>query len=99
MRFDFEPPSLEEMFREHAPRVLDYARYRGANNATTGLPTYVRQGGILGGSFMSLSTEDEYELVDPEKLAKGVQLPPIIRLVNLILSDAASANCNRPRLL
>jgi len=24
------------------------ARYRGANNATTGLPTYVRQGGILG---------------------------------------------------
>jgi hypothetical protein len=24
------------------------ARYRGANNPTTGLPTYVRQGGILG---------------------------------------------------
>jgi hypothetical protein len=24
------------------------ARYRGANNSTTGLPTYVRQGGILG---------------------------------------------------
>jgi type IV pilus assembly protein PilB len=43
---------------------------------------------------VELTNEDEYELVDPEKLAKGVQLPPIIRLVNLILSDAASAGAS-----
>jgi type IV pilus assembly protein PilB len=36
----------------------------------------------------------EYELVDPATLAKDVQLPPIVRLVNLILSDAASAGAS-----
>jgi type IV pilus assembly protein PilB len=36
----------------------------------------------------------EYELVDPALLAKDVQLPPIVRLVNLILSDAASAGAS-----
>src|SRR5882672_291149 len=38
--------------------------------------------------------EDEFELVDPATLAKDVKLPPIIRLVNLILSDAASAGAS-----
>jgi type IV pilus assembly protein PilB len=33
--------------------------------------------------------EQEFELVDPAKLAKDVVLPPIIRLVNSILSNAA----------
>src|SRR6185436_2873587 len=32
--------------------------------------------------------EDDYEVLDPAELAKDVQLPPIVRLVNLILSDA-----------
>ena len=36
----------------------------------------------------------EYELVDPSTLAKDVQLPPIVRLVNLILSDAANAGAS-----
>jgi type IV pilus assembly protein PilB len=43
---------------------------------------------------VELTNDDEYELIDPEKLAKGVKLPPIIRLVNLILSDAASAGAS-----
>jgi type IV pilus assembly protein PilB len=43
---------------------------------------------------VELTNDEEYELVDPEKLAKGVKLPPIIRLVNLILSDAASAGAS-----
>ena len=33
--------------------------------------------------------QEEYELVDPATLAKDVRLPPIVKLVNLILSDAA----------
>jgi type IV pilus assembly protein PilB len=40
------------------------------------------------------SDEGEYDLVDPATLAKGTQLPPIVRLVNLILSDAASAGAS-----
>jgi type IV pilus assembly protein PilB len=36
----------------------------------------------------------EYELVDPVALAKDTQLPPIVRLVNLILSDAAKAGAS-----
>jgi type IV pilus assembly protein PilB len=43
---------------------------------------------------MESSNEREYELVDPAKLEKGTQLPPIVRLVNLILSDAASAGAS-----
>jgi type IV pilus assembly protein PilB len=40
------------------------------------------------------STEAEYDLVDPASLAKDVQLPPIVKLVNLILSDAAKAGAS-----
>src|SRR5258708_4310127 len=40
------------------------------------------------------SKEDEYDLVDPVSLAKGTKLPPIVRLVNLILSDAAKAGAS-----
>jgi type II secretory ATPase GspE/PulE/Tfp pilus assembly ATPase PilB-like protein/ActR/RegA family two-component response regulator len=36
----------------------------------------------------------EYYLVDPSTLAKDVQLPPIVKLVNLILSDAAKAGAS-----
>ena len=43
---------------------------------------------------VELSDTDEWELVDPAKVAKDVKLPPIIRLVNLILSDAASAGAS-----
>ncbi len=38
--------------------------------------------------------EAEYDLVDPATLAKDIQLPPIVRLVNLILSDAAKAGAS-----
>jgi type IV pilus assembly protein PilB len=38
--------------------------------------------------------ETEYELVDPATLAKDIQLPPIVRLVNMILSDAAKAGAS-----
>jgi type IV pilus assembly protein PilB len=51
-------------------------------------------------SFDALGTHDaqgeietvgdlEIEVVDPAKLAKDTQMPPVVRLVNLILSDAA----------
>lgn len=33
--------------------------------------------------------QPEFEVVDPEKLAKDTKMPPIVRLVNLILSGAA----------
>ncbi|OLD66213.1 MAG: hypothetical protein AUI47_00465 [Acidobacteria bacterium 13_1_40CM_2_68_5] len=38
--------------------------------------------------------EDEYEVVDPAELAKDVKLPPIVRLVNLVLTDAAKAGAS-----
>ena len=38
--------------------------------------------------------ETEFELIDPTKLAKDVKLPPIIRLVNSILSNAAKAGAS-----
>ncbi|HEV3217591.1 MAG TPA: ATPase, T2SS/T4P/T4SS family [Vicinamibacterales bacterium] len=40
------------------------------------------------------SKELEYDLVDPVVLAKDTKLPPIVRLVNLILSDAAKAGAS-----
>jgi type IV pilus assembly protein PilB len=33
--------------------------------------------------------ETEFEVVDPDKLAQDTQMPPVVRLVNLILSGAA----------
>ena len=38
--------------------------------------------------------DDEYDLVDPATLAKDTKLPPIVRLVNLILSEAAAAGAS-----
>jgi len=40
------------------------------------------------------SVENEYDLVDPATLAKDINLPPIVRLVNLILSNAAKAGAS-----
>ena len=40
------------------------------------------------------SGEDDYEVVDPAELAKDVMLPPIVRLVNVILTDAAKAGAS-----
>ena len=40
------------------------------------------------------SDEIDYEVVDPAELAKGVALPPIVRLVNVVLTDAAKAGAS-----
>ncbi len=40
------------------------------------------------------TAEQEYELVDPDALAKDIELAPIVKLVNLILSDAAKARAS-----
>jgi type IV pilus assembly protein PilB len=40
------------------------------------------------------STLLEYELVDPATLAKDTRMPPIVRLVNAILSEAAKAGAS-----
>jgi MSHA biogenesis protein MshE len=40
------------------------------------------------------SVDADYEVVDPAELAKGVELPPVVRLVNLILTDAAKAGAS-----
>src|SRR5258706_1785952 len=40
------------------------------------------------------ATDREYDLADPASLAKDVQLPPIVKLVNLVLSDAAKAGAS-----
>jgi type IV pilus assembly protein PilB len=38
--------------------------------------------------------DSEIEVVDPAKLAKDTQLPPVVRLVNLILSGAAKSGAS-----
>jgi type IV pilus assembly protein PilB len=40
------------------------------------------------------ATEADYEVVDPRRLAKEVKLPPIVRLVNTMLADAAKAGAS-----
>jgi type IV pilus assembly protein PilB len=40
------------------------------------------------------AAEPEYEVVDPAKLAKDASLTPIVRLVNMILSEAARAEAS-----
>jgi type IV pilus assembly protein PilB len=55
---------------------------------------YDMLGGADPAGEVEPSDEGEYNLVDPAALAKGTKLPPIVRLVNLILSDAASAGAS-----
>jgi type IV pilus assembly protein PilB len=40
------------------------------------------------------ASAEEYDLVDPRSIAKEVQLPPVVKLANLILSDAAKAGAS-----
>jgi type II secretory ATPase GspE/PulE/Tfp pilus assembly ATPase PilB-like protein len=40
------------------------------------------------------SADEEYDLVDPNTLANDTNLPPIVRLVNLMLSDAARSGAS-----
>jgi type II secretory ATPase GspE/PulE/Tfp pilus assembly ATPase PilB-like protein/CheY-like chemotaxis protein len=40
------------------------------------------------------SADEEYDLVDPNTLANDTKLPPIVRLVNLMLSDAARSGAS-----
>jgi len=52
------------------------------------IPTVSPEGELEG------SAEDDYEVVDPAELAKDIKLPPIVRLVNAILTDAAKAGAS-----
>ncbi len=40
------------------------------------------------------TSDGEYNLVDPALLSKGVALPPVVKLVNLLLSDAARSGAS-----
>jgi type IV pilus assembly protein PilB len=40
------------------------------------------------------ANDEEYQLVDPATLAEDTRLPPVVRLVNLILSDAARSGAS-----
>ena len=46
------------------------------------------------GEVEALDDENDIEVVDPGKLEKDTQMPPVIRLANLILSGAAKAGAS-----
>jgi len=46
-------------------------------------------GAVAAQGEVETVTDSEIEVVDPAKLAKDTQMPPVVRLVNLILSGAA----------
>jgi type IV pilus assembly protein PilB len=50
--------------------------------------------GNVGEAEVEAAGETEIEVVDPAKLAKDTQMPPIVRLVNLILSGAAKSGAS-----
>lgn len=62
--------------------------YPGETSAEEILATAAPRGEVEG------VEEPEFEVVDPEKLAKDTKMPPIVRLVNLILSGAAQSGAS-----
>jgi type IV pilus assembly protein PilB len=50
--------------------------------------------GVDPAGEVEANAPDEYDLVDPATLLRDTNLPPIVRLVNLILSDAAKAGAS-----
>ena len=61
---------------------------------STGSTPYDMLSSVDPAGEIEVSKEREYELVDPAALIKDTKLPPIVRLVNLILSDAAKAGAS-----
>jgi len=59
-----------------------------------GAPSYDMLANVNPAGEVEAANETEYDLVDPATLEKDTKLPPIVRLVNLILSDAASAGAS-----
>src|SRR5258706_3349458 len=56
--------------------------------------TYDMLPGKAPSGEVETATDGDYSLLDPADTAKNTNLPPIIRLVNLILSDAAAAGAS-----
>jgi type II secretory ATPase GspE/PulE/Tfp pilus assembly ATPase PilB-like protein len=56
--------------------------------------TYDMLAAVKPSGEVEATSDTEYDLVDPASLAHDVKLPPIIKLVNLILSDAAKAGAS-----
>ena len=59
-----------------------------------GSTPYDRLESVNPAGEVEVSKDREYELSDPAALIKNTTLPPIVRLVNLILSDAAKAGAS-----
>jgi type IV pilus assembly protein PilB len=75
---------LEAMMGQpHAPRA-----------AAGPAPSYDMLGDAKPTGEIEAAPSNEYELIDPATLTKETQLPPIVRLVNLILSDAAKSGAS-----
>lgn len=70
-------------------RICDQM-YPDTNRSTT----FDRLDNINPAGQIESLTEGEYDLVDPATLAKDTKLPPIVRLVNLVLSDAAKSGAS-----
>jgi type IV pilus assembly protein PilB len=60
----------------------------------TGATSYDMLTNVNPAGEVEPTSDTEYDLVDPAALEKDTKLPPIVRLVNLILSDAASAGAS-----
>ena len=72
---------LDKLFRQAYPEAERAATYDMLDSVK---PT----------GEVETTSDREYDLIDPASLAKDVQLPPIVKLVNLILSDAAKAGAS-----
>ncbi|HEX9426510.1 MAG TPA: ATPase, T2SS/T4P/T4SS family [Candidatus Polarisedimenticolia bacterium] len=50
--------------------------------------------GVVPEGEMEAAAAGDYEVIDPAQLAKDVDLPPVVRLVNQVLTDAAKAGAS-----
>jgi type IV pilus assembly protein PilB len=57
-------------------------------------PAYDLLASVDPAGEIETAAPEEYDLVDPATLLRDTNLPPIVRLVNLILSDAARARAS-----
>ncbi|HKQ62833.1 MAG TPA: ATPase, T2SS/T4P/T4SS family [Candidatus Polarisedimenticolaceae bacterium] len=62
--------------------------------AETGTIAYEQLANAAPEGELEAASDPAYEVVDPAQLAKDVDLPPIVRLVNMLLTDAAKAGAS-----
>src|SRR5258707_332306 len=75
------------------PRILSALRRLAGAGDEVGTRSEM-MGGVVPEGEMEAAAAGDYEVIDPAQLAMDVDLPPVVRLVTQVLTDAAKGGAS-----